>query len=137
MFPLSGGLASSRRTSLAHQYLFTPFDRAIGHFGRYSRHSLEAVAPAGLKCEKLRVPGFGGLLSLANHLFLRSAMPSAAQIRTSAAGTALTGFCSRTHLSRKTCGRSWAPMPDGSALPDLRGGFERTTVRPRRRRCLS
>ena len=33
--------------SPAHQWLFSPFDEAIGHFRRYDRRSLGALQPAG------------------------------------------------------------------------------------------
>jgi SAM-dependent methyltransferase len=66
----------------AHEWLFTPFDAAIGHFRRYTRQSLAAAAPAGLTCERLDYLDSAGLLaSLANRLLLRSAHPSPRQIR--------------------------------------------------------
>lgn len=34
----------------AHQWLFSPFDQAVGHFRRYSRTGLRQVGPAGLSC---------------------------------------------------------------------------------------
>ncbi len=33
--------------SPAHQWLYTPFDAAIGHFRRYNRSSLRKVSPPG------------------------------------------------------------------------------------------
>ena len=66
----------------AHSWLFTPFDRAIGHYRRYNKESLQAVAPAGLRCEKLVYLDSAGLLaSLGNRLVLDRSMPTAAQIR--------------------------------------------------------
>jgi SAM-dependent methyltransferase len=65
----------------AHQWLFTPFDEAVGHFRRYSRSALQAAGPvdlALLRCEYL--DSIGMLASLGNRLFLKSSMPSAAQI---------------------------------------------------------
>jgi SAM-dependent methyltransferase len=66
----------------AHSWLFTPFDRAIGHYRRYNKESLERAAPAGLRCERLVYLDCAGLLaSLGNRLVLDRSMPSAAQIR--------------------------------------------------------
>ncbi len=66
----------------AHNWLFTPFDRAIGHYRRYDKESLQRVAPAGLDCDKLVYLDCAGLLaSLGNRLVLDRSMPSAAQIR--------------------------------------------------------
>jgi hypothetical protein len=65
----------------AHQALFTPFDQAIGHFRRYDRRSLAAVAPPELQCIKLfYLDSVGMLASLGNKLLLKSSTPSASQI---------------------------------------------------------
>jgi len=67
--------------SPAHQFLFTAFDKAIGHYRRYDRASLSSVIPAGLSPVMLRyLDSVGMLASLANRLVLRSAAPSARQI---------------------------------------------------------
>jgi hypothetical protein len=69
--------------SPAHPWLFTPFDEAIGHYRRYTKESLQAVAPPHLYCEKLvYLDSVGLLASLGNRLLLNSRMPSAAQIKT-------------------------------------------------------
>jgi SAM-dependent methyltransferase len=69
--------------SPAHQWLFTPFDRTIGHYRRYTRQSLQAAAPRHLRREKLiYLDSVGMLASLANRLLLNQSMPTAAQIRT-------------------------------------------------------
>lgn len=69
--------------SPAHPWLFTPFDRAIGHYRRYTRASLGAVAPKHLHCARLAyLDSVGMLASIANRLFLDQAMPTASQIRT-------------------------------------------------------
>jgi SAM-dependent methyltransferase len=68
--------------SPAHQYLFSPFDRAIGHVRRYSRSGLAALTPAACRIARVRMldsAGFG--LSLGNRLLLRASMPTQAQIR--------------------------------------------------------
>jgi SAM-dependent methyltransferase len=65
----------------AHQWLFTPFDQAIGHFRRYSAGTLKALTPASLRLRKLFYLDAAGMLaSLANRLLLRRSMPSARQI---------------------------------------------------------
>lgn len=67
--------------SPAHQFLFSPFDRAIGHYRRYSRESLQAVAPEGLDTEELTyLDSVGCLLSLGNRLLMRQSMPTQGQI---------------------------------------------------------
>lgn len=68
--------------SPAHQWLFTPFDQTIGHYRRYSKESLAAIAPSGCKLEKLiYLDSAGMLLSLANRLLLNQSMPSVNQIK--------------------------------------------------------
>ncbi len=65
----------------AHQFLFSPFDAAIGHHRRYSRASLLRLAPPGcrlLACRMLDAVGF--FASLANRVLLSKAMPSGRQI---------------------------------------------------------
>jgi SAM-dependent methyltransferase len=65
----------------AHNWLFTPFDAAIGHFRRYTRRSLVDLAPPGLSLRSVKyLDAVGMLASLANRCLLRSAHPSAAQI---------------------------------------------------------
>lgn len=69
--------------SPAHQFLFTPFDRAIGHFRRYSRSSLRAAAPPALHQTLLiYLDSVGLLASAANRLFLNQSMPTENQILT-------------------------------------------------------
>lgn len=68
--------------SPAHDWLYTPFDRAIGHFRRYSRHSLQRVLPAQLRLERMSYLDCAGMLaSLGNRLLLRQAHPTPQQIR--------------------------------------------------------
>jgi SAM-dependent methyltransferase len=65
----------------AHQFLFSPFDRAIGHYRRYDRANLLAVAPpqsALALCAMLDSAGF--FASLANRAVLSQAAPTARQI---------------------------------------------------------
>ena len=65
----------------AHPFLFTPFDKAIGHYRRYTRGMLRAVAPAGVREERIEYLDSAGMLaSLGNRLLLRQSMPTAGQI---------------------------------------------------------
>jgi SAM-dependent methyltransferase len=67
----------------AHQWLFTPFDAAIGHFRRYTKKTLAAAAAPELRTEKLiYLDSVGLAASLANRMFLKQSMPSHAQIQT-------------------------------------------------------
>jgi SAM-dependent methyltransferase len=67
--------------SPAHQKLYTPFDKEIGHFRRYSRPMLRKVGPPGLRLEKLfYLDSAGLLLSSANLLLLRQSMPTKRQL---------------------------------------------------------
>lgn len=69
--------------SPAHQSLFTPFDKAIGHYRRYTKRTLAAAVPGGLKPELLMYLDCAGLLaSLMNRVFLKQSMPSEKQILT-------------------------------------------------------
>ena len=66
----------------AHNWLYTPFDRAIGHHRRYDRSRLHAVMPPALRMTTCRyLDSVGALASIGNRLVLRSANPSIAQIR--------------------------------------------------------
>jgi SAM-dependent methyltransferase len=65
----------------AHQFLFSPFDEAVGHHRRYSAAGLAALAPPGCRLSaRLMLDSAGLLASLANRLLLRSASPSPRQI---------------------------------------------------------
>jgi len=67
--------------SPAHPGLYTEFDRAIGHFRRYTRSSLRACTPPGAKLIELyALDSFGLMASVANKLLLHQSMPSAKQI---------------------------------------------------------
>ncbi len=68
--------------SPAHQWLFTPFDAAIGHVRRYTAKSLRALSPPGLHPRLFQYLDSVGLLaSLANLLVLKTSMPTQTQIR--------------------------------------------------------
>lgn len=65
----------------AYQFLYSPFDKAIGHFRRYTKRSLLRATPKGFKlksCSYLDSVGF--FASLANKIVLRSNTPSFNQI---------------------------------------------------------
>jgi len=66
----------------AHGWLFTPFDKAIGHYRRYTKKMLLAITPGGTVMEKfVYLDSVGLLASLGNRLLLRSAQPNLGQIR--------------------------------------------------------
>jgi SAM-dependent methyltransferase len=61
----------------AHAWLYSPFDRAIGHYRRYTRRSLERAAPPGLRRLTLRYLDSVGLLASAgNRFLLRRSLPT-------------------------------------------------------------
>jgi hypothetical protein len=67
--------------SPAHQWLFTPFDAAIGHHRRYTRRSLAALRPGGMAPEQVYYLDSVGLAaSLGNRLVLAQKQPTPAQI---------------------------------------------------------
>jgi SAM-dependent methyltransferase len=66
----------------AHQFLFSPFDAAIGHYRRYSRATLRAIAPPDCRIEMLRMlDSVGFFAALANRTVLRATMPTPRQIQ--------------------------------------------------------
>ncbi|MBC7921092.1 MAG: class I SAM-dependent methyltransferase [Ferruginibacter sp.] len=65
----------------AHPWLYSPFDKAIGHFRRYNQRGLRKVVPGGLTNKKLLYLDSVGLMaSVANKLFLRQSYPTERQI---------------------------------------------------------
>jgi Methyltransferase domain len=61
--------------------LYTEFDAAIGHYRRYTKESLRAIAPEGLQEETcVYLDAVGALASLGNRLMLHSASPKLSQI---------------------------------------------------------
>ena len=61
--------------------LYTEFDAAIGHYRRYTKASLRAIAPPELQEEIcVYLDCVGALASLANRLVLHSATPNKRQI---------------------------------------------------------
>ena len=66
----------------AHPMLYTEFDRAIGHYRRYTKAMYRAIEPQGLRRERLiYLDSAGLLLSLGNRLLLRSGSPNVKQVK--------------------------------------------------------
>jgi len=66
----------------AHQWLFTPFDQAVGHFRRYTRSMLLNIAPENLRIERMRyLDSVGMAASAANRLLLEQQMPTRRQLQ--------------------------------------------------------
>lgn len=67
--------------SPAWPQLYTEFDRAIGHFRRYTRASLRDCTPPGARLVRLfALDSFGLMASVANKMFLHQSMPTLKQI---------------------------------------------------------
>jgi 2-polyprenyl-3-methyl-5-hydroxy-6-metoxy-1,4-benzoquinol methylase len=67
--------------SPAHDFLFTPFDRSVGHFRRYDRKSLSALVPQDCEMVFSRyLDSVGMCASLANRLLLSQSTPTRGQI---------------------------------------------------------
>ena len=67
--------------SPAHQWLYSEFDKSIGHFRRYNAESLRALAPIGAEEIQMRMLDSAGVLaSSLNKFFLKNEMPTSKQI---------------------------------------------------------
>jgi len=65
----------------AHQSLFSPFDKTIGHYRRYNKKRLLSAIPKDLQHRKLvYLDSIGLLASLMNKFFLRQDYPTSKQI---------------------------------------------------------
>jgi SAM-dependent methyltransferase len=65
----------------AHQFLFTPFDKAIGHYRRYNKKMLVNLIPNEFECVRLNyLDSIGAFASLGNKIALRQSMPTLPQI---------------------------------------------------------
>jgi len=65
----------------AHQWLFSPFDRAVGHYRRYSKSMFRALRPQS--CSEARMiylDSVGLFASVANKLVLSQSLPTQRQI---------------------------------------------------------
>lgn len=68
--------------SPAHQYLFTEFDRQVGHCRRYNKQQLKEIKPDSLEIVCLKyLDSVGMLASLANKLLLKSGNPTLGQVK--------------------------------------------------------
>jgi len=67
--------------SPAHQWLFSEFDRSIGHYRRYTTGMLRALTPDSLRLARaFYLDSVGLLASAANRFLLRQALPNARQL---------------------------------------------------------
>lgn len=67
--------------SPAHAYLFSEFDKTIGHLRRYNKRQLRSLMPSGWTESKLvYLDSVGILLSFGNAVVLRQPVPSRRQI---------------------------------------------------------
>ena len=68
--------------SPAHHWLFSEFDKSIGHLRRYNKADLRSMMPCGwLEVKLTYLDSLGVFLSLGNALGLRQAMPTQPQVR--------------------------------------------------------
>lgn len=68
--------------SPAFMVLYSPFDKALGHYRRYTLSTLAAVIPPALRVRRLRyLDSLSFPLSLGNRLMLRQSVPTQSQIR--------------------------------------------------------
>ena len=66
----------------AHQFVYSPFDKAIGHYRRYNKKMLRSVAPPGLSLQKMVYLDATGLMaSIVNKLFLKQPYPTLDQVK--------------------------------------------------------
>lgn len=67
--------------SPAHQWLYSEFDREIGHFRRYTRRTLLRAAPRGAALSRsIYLDSVGMLASAANRLLLSQSLPNPRQV---------------------------------------------------------
>lgn len=101
--------------SPAYQWLYSPFDRRIGHYRRYTKRSLTAIIPADIRPILTRYLDSAGVLaSLANAILLRQPLPTVGQlqfwnsilVRFSRISDALLGY----RLGKSVCG-VWRKLP--------------------------
>lgn len=65
----------------AHQSLYSPFDKLIGHYRRYSRKSLKAVIPDTMQVETAYyLDSAGYFASLVNKWVLKQSLPTLKQV---------------------------------------------------------
>jgi SAM-dependent methyltransferase len=67
--------------SPAYQFLYTNFDREIGHYRRYDLDSLDKIKPSGFKpVKRVMLDSVGLIASLSNKFILKKTMPNRQQI---------------------------------------------------------
>ncbi len=67
--------------SPAFQYLYSPFDKAIGHHRRYTKKTIRNITPSELHLTSSRYyDSFGYFAALLNKLFLRQKYPTRQQV---------------------------------------------------------
>jgi len=67
--------------SPAHQWLYSPFDKAIGHYRRYTKKTLRSIIPDLFEEKKLLyLDGVGLMASLINKVLLQQPYPTKKQI---------------------------------------------------------
>ena len=65
----------------AYQWLYSPFDKAIGHLRRYNKNRLKNIAPSCLRlCKIMYLDSVGVLLSSANKILLKQSCPKISQL---------------------------------------------------------
>jgi SAM-dependent methyltransferase len=68
--------------SPAHNFLFSEFDRKIGHYRRYDKKSMRRIVPSSLEIEELfYLDSVGLFASLANRILLHSDNPTLKQVQ--------------------------------------------------------
>jgi hypothetical protein len=68
--------------SPAHNHLFSPFDKNIGHYRRYSKRDMMRLVPQGFYLKSaFYLDSVGYFLSLANHALLGQSSPTLRQIQ--------------------------------------------------------
>ncbi len=67
--------------SPAHNWLYSAFDKEIGHYRRYTKKMLRALIPDGMQIVRMEYLDSAGLLaSMGNKLLLKAKMPTKKQI---------------------------------------------------------
>jgi hypothetical protein len=67
--------------SPAFNFLYSPFDKSIGHYRRYDKVMYKALTPPGCRLEKLvYLDSIGAVISFVNRMILNQSMPTLKQI---------------------------------------------------------
>ncbi|AIE73103.1 MULTISPECIES: bifunctional 2-polyprenyl-6-hydroxyphenol methylase/3-demethylubiquinol 3-O-methyltransferase UbiG [unclassified Synechocystis] len=65
----------------AHQWLFSPFDKSVGHFRRYNRQTIKRLTPPELRLVNLKYIDSVGLIASASNHFLKQSIPTLQQVK--------------------------------------------------------